>query len=502
MMGRGFELPPRISSASRSTSTPAKSHCYAITAIQFLLFLMLSGCLLVGHSGRNTPDIPQDTNPASITPLPSDEITRQMFRNEYLLGDWDNARTWLALHGIEPTALIISDPFGNLTGGQQRGATDYNLAGVDILLDTQKLFGLRGGEFHIGGAVNFGTSLSAKYIGNSFPVQLADVATSQPRLTYLSYTHLLDEGKVSFRIGRLTVNSVTDEEFMGSEYFKLLSSVGFDLIPQSLFFDANGASGYPHTTWGTRLRYIFSDCVYVQAGAYNGDVKQRNGDQHGVDFSLRGPLFTIAELGLRWNSGPQDTGLARNLKFGAYYNGGTYTQAKPQTIQNVSGLYGLYFVGDQQLWHWHEDKHGPPGHPENTSYSDAQRDRHLGIFGVFTAEPQARLNTVPYFFDGGVAAYGPSAERPRDFAALGIVYGSFKNTPQRLLQVTPLIAPSSNEETLEATYGFAVRPGLLFQPSLQWMIHPRGNISIPSALPPGSSVPNALAFGSNIVVNF
>jgi porin len=364
------------------------------------------------------------------------------------------------------------------------------------------LFGLSGGEFHIGGAVNFGTSISANYIGNSFPVQLADVAATQPRLTYLSYTQLLDEGKVSFRIGRLTVNSVTDEEFMGSEYFKLLCSVGFDLIPQGLFFDANGAPGYPHTTWGTRLKYTFSDRVYLQAGVYNGDVKQRSGDLYGMDFSLRGPLFTIAELGLGWNSRAQDTGLARNLKFGGYYNGGTYTQAEPQRIRNVNGLYGLYFVGDQELWRWHDSKGGQATHSENRRYADTQRDRHLGIFGAFTAEPQARLNAVPYFFDAGVAAYGPSAERPRDFAAVGIVYGSFKNTPQGLLAATPLITPSSNEETLEATYGFVVRPGLLFQPSLQWIIHPRGNISISSALPPGSSVPNARAIGVNIVVNF
>jgi porin len=92
----------------------------------------------------------------------------------------------------QANGLIVSDPFGNVTGGQQRGATDYNLAGVDILLDTEKLFGLSGGQFDIGGAVNFGTSISAKYIGNSYPVQLADVATSQPRLTYLSYTQLLE----------------------------------------------------------------------------------------------------------------------------------------------------------------------------------------------------------------------------------------------------------------------------------------------------------------------
>ena len=65
----------------------------------------------------------------------------------------------------------------------------------------------------------------------------------------------LKEGKVNLLFGRLTVNSVEGEEFMGSEYFKAFTSVGFNLIPQGLFFNAPGAFGYPLTTWGARVRY-------------------------------------------------------------------------------------------------------------------------------------------------------------------------------------------------------------------------------------------------------
>jgi carbohydrate-selective porin OprB len=46
--------------------------------------------------------------------------------------------------------------------------------------------------------------------------------------------------------------------------------------------------------------------------------------------------------------------------------------------------------------------------------------------------------------------------------------------------------------TLEWNYGCTVRPGLLVQPSLQFLVNPGGN----------RSVPNALAVGLNMVLNF
>jgi carbohydrate-selective porin OprB len=48
------------------------------------------------------------------------------------------------------------------------------------------------------------------------------------------------------------------------------------------------------------------------------------------------------------------------------------------------------------------------------------------------------------------------------------------------------------ETTVEWTYGCAIRPGLVVQPSLQYLVHHKGT----------TAIPNALAIGVNVVINF
>src|SRR6476660_4750825 len=95
--------------------------------------------------------------------------------SQYLLGDWMGVRSSLADRGVTVAALIIADPFGDVSGGVRHGAADYNLAAFGIIFHTDRLFGWHGGQFHVGFAENFGTSLSRDYVGNIFPIQLADV---------------------------------------------------------------------------------------------------------------------------------------------------------------------------------------------------------------------------------------------------------------------------------------------------------------------------------------
>src|SRR5262249_40971189 len=115
--------------------------------------------------------------------------TSQDFHEKYLFGDWLGARGKLADEGIKPQILFITDPFVNASGGRRRGFSEYDLLALDLILDADKLLGWHGGEFRVGFANNSGTSLSRKYVGNNFPVQIADVADPNPRLTYLSATH-------------------------------------------------------------------------------------------------------------------------------------------------------------------------------------------------------------------------------------------------------------------------------------------------------------------------
>jgi porin len=416
-------------------------------------------------------------------PRPVNQTTND-FREKYFFGDWLGVRSELADRGIKPLVLFITDPFGNVTGGRRQGFSEYDLLGVDLLLETDKLLCWSGGEFHVGFANNSGTSLSKHYVGNNFPIQLADVASPNPRLTYLSYAQSLFDDKLSVRFGRLTINSVYGEEFAASPYFKAFTSVGLDLVPQGIFFNAPGAFGYPLTTWGARLKFQPLDAFYAMVGCYNGDPDVKEGEHHGVDFSFRGPPFVIGELGFRRNYAKETGSLPGNLKLGAWFNGGSaeaFGSGLPgQSHETVHGRYGLYVLGDQALARW----------------GDAAEKRHLGMFASFVCAPDERVNPVPYFFDTGLVAYGFLRSRPRDFAAFAIVYGSYSSDLRHAEELQTVIDPNvsvqSREMTVELNYGWTVRPGLLLQPSLQYIVNPAGD----------KSIPNALALGINVVFQF
>lgn len=363
------------------------------------------------------------------------------FRSRYLFGDWLGVRTALERRGITVAVITITDPFWNASGGLRRGVTDYSLIGVDVVMRTDQLLGWHGGALHIGFAANFGNPLSANYVGNAFPVQLADVADAYPRLTYLGYTQSILDDKLSVRVGRLTINSVYGEEFLASAYFKAFTSVGIDLVPLGVFFNAPGAFGYPDATWGARIKFKPVDQFYAMVGAYNGDPRLKDGARGGVDFSMRGPAFVIGEVGFQ----PDSSG---NVKLGGYYNGAS---------DSARVHYGLYVLGDQMLFH------------------------RLGAFGAFTYATNPRVDRVPYFFDAGLVLYGPFGPRAKDFTGFAAAYGSYSRD-----------LPLTDEAALEWMYGFAIRPGLLVQPDLQYLIHPSGT----------RAIPNAVAFGANIVVNW
>jgi porin len=410
--------------------------------------------------------------------------TSEEFRAKYLFGDWLGERSQLAAEGIKPLVLFITDPFVNASGGRRRGFSEYDLLALDLLLDTDKLLGWPGGEFRIGFANNSGTSLSQNYVGNNFPVQLANVATANPRLTYLSYTQSLFDDKLSVRFGRLTINNVYGEEFASSQYFKAFTSVAFDLVPLGIFLNAPGAFGYPLTTWGARVKFEPVEPFYAMVGCYNGDPDVKEGDRHGVDFTMRGPLFVLGEIGYRRNYGKDATGLPGNVKLGAYFNGGNAvvfdSGLAGRPSETVQARYGFYVLGDQALARW----------------GDAAEKRHLGMFGAFVCAPDQRVNQVPYFFDAGLVAYGFLPSRPRDFAGFGVAYGSYSGDLRRAEALQALTDPAGGvqswEMTLEFNYGCTVSPGLLVQPSLQYLVNPGGN----------KAVPNALALGVNVVFNF
>ena len=93
-------------------------------------------------------------------------------------------------------------------------------------------------------------------------------------------------------------------------------------------------------------------------------------------------------------------------------------------------------------------------------------------------------------------AYGFLPSRPRDFAGLAVVYGSYsrdlRHGEELQAATDPTASVQSREMTLELNYGCTVRPGLFVQPSLQYIVDPGGK----------EAIPNALALGVNLVLKF
>ncbi len=405
-------------------------------------------------------------------------VEDQNFRQNYLLGDWGGLRSALWEKGIQAKVLLITDPYGNPSGGLARGFSTYSMVSADLKVDTGKTLGLKGGEFHVGFAVNFGSQLSQDVVGNTFPIQSSDVAPPGPRLTTLSYSQSLFDNQLNIRLGRLSIDSLYGEEFAASSYFRQFTSVAFNAIPFAIFYNAPGALGYPATTWGARARYRPGGDVYVMAGLYNADPAVGQSNRHGLDFTLQGPAFGIGEIGWLRNQGPKATGLPGNLKLGGFALGGTVPAY--DSTRTRGGRHGFYLVADQAL----------------TRLGARAEGRQLGVFGSLVTAPNEAVSPMPLFFSTGLVVNGPFASRPKDVLALGVAYGGYSAALRRQQQAEALldtaILPQVSELTLELSYALQLLPGLILQPGVQVLIRPGGS----------PSTPNALALGLNAVVSF
>ena len=427
-------------------------------------------------------DVPP-TSPSSAETLqaavPDSVVSKdQQFANQDLLGNWGGLRTSLWERGIKPTLLLITDPYGNTSGGLGRGFTTYSMLCADLKVDTAKAIGLKGGEFQAGFSLNFGSQLSQNVVGNTFPIQSSDVAPPGPRLTNLSYSQALFKDQLSLRAGRFSIDSLYGEEFAGSSYFRQFTSVAFNAIPFAIFYNAPGAFGYPATTWGARARYAPSGDYYLMAGIYNGDPEVGQANRHGLDFTLEGPPLGMAEIGWLRNQQPGATALPGNVKLGGFVLGGA-VPAYNSTAQR-SGRHGVYAVADQAV--------ARLGSPEE--------GRQVGVFGSVVVAPDQAVSPMPMFFSTGLVANGPFASRPKDVLALGVAYGGYSAALRQQQQaqaiLNPAILPQVSELTLELSYALQLLPGLILQPGIQYLIRPGGS----------PTTPNALALGVNTVISF
>jgi porin len=410
-----------------------------------------------------------------------------VLKADHLFGDWCGYRTQLESGGVTPSLSFVSDMLGNPVGGLRQGFTEADNLGFSAVFDLEKLYCIDGGTFLVSMSQRSGESLSANYIGNTFTTQQVFGGPTF-KVVDLAYKQKLLDDDVEFQIGRIAAG----DDFLVSPYNYVFVQNGFCGNPVGIFINSPGMSGYPNATWGSLLKVRPTERTYVMGGVYNGDPTIRDLDNHGLDMSLSGPAFVIAEAAYQTNQLKGERGLPGNYKIGSWWDGNDFPELETQalatanpglTVPTHDGNYGFYGLFDQVL----------------VKFSDPGEEivRGLGVVGSVVVAPDQSISKMPYFFTAGVAARGLDRCRPRDVAAFGVVFGEFSSDLRRgerqAQQIDPTIGVQDHETALEWTYIFRFMNGAYFiQPDMQYIIRPSGT----------GEIPNALVVGTQVGVNF
>jgi porin len=443
----------------------------------------------------------QPTGPAAE---PQEAAKTGLWERDKLLGDLGGLRTRLEEAGVTLSLQEQSEVLGNPTGGIRQGAVYEGATLMGLTVDTEKAFGLSGGQFHASAWQIHGRGLTANNIGNLNVVSNVE-ATRATRLFELWYEQTLFDGLLSVRIGQ----QAADQEFIISQYAGLFINSSFGWPTLAGVTLPSGGPAYPLATPAVRVKLQPRDDFSVLVGVYNGnpagpgtgDPQLR--DPSGTSFVLDGGVFAIAELQYSRNAGKDAAGLPGTYKLGAWYNsnsfadqrlGNDYLSLADPASTGVALLrrndWSVYAVVDQMVWH-------APG-------AEAA-DQGIGVFARVMGAPGDR-NLISFFADVGVTWKGSIPGRDDDTVGLGVGYARIGSSARRLDTdyiyygtggYTPL---RRNETVLELTYQAQVTPWLALQPDFQYVFNPGGGVVNPTN--PNRRIGDAAIFGLRSTIVF
>ena len=259
-------------------------------------------------------------------------------------------------------------------------------------------------------------------------------------------------------------------------------------------------------TPAARIKFDASDNLSILAAVFDGlpagpglgDPQTR--DRYGLNFRVVDPPLAFLEAQLRYNQGKGAGGLPGTLKLGAFAQFGGLAGQQLNTdglpVAGSAGFVpvghrpnpGVYAILDQQVYRM------PGDDPQNG----------VGVFARVIAAPDDR-NPVDFYVDAGFAAQGLIPGRSEDFFGLAGAFADISPTARALDEAddaeSGIAAPiRSFEAVIELTYSAQVIPGLLLQPTFQYIIHPGGGIANPT----NGLVPlrDAKVFGVSTAVRF
>ena len=138
-------------------------------------------------------------------------------------------------------------------------------------------------------------------------------------------------------------------------------------------------------------------------------------------------------------------------------------------------------------------------------WRNADKSRSVSGFLRVGAAPDDR-NVVSLYVDGGLGFAGLIPGRDKDTLTLGASYARISNNARSLdrdmrLSSDPSQPVRDDESVIEVSYQAQMTPWFVFQPDIQYIVHPGGLVADPDDAN-GGPVADALVIGTRASLTF
>ncbi len=374
------------------------------------------------------------------------------WKGRHLLGSWGDFKGYLAEHGITFTSSYVIDIAANPSGGKRQGITQASSWGADLWIDLGKRTSLKGWHIYSSAVWRFGQNLSSRKIENQFGVQQV-FGGENVRLVNLYIKKDLIEDKLWVKAGRVDPGN----NFLQSDLYYSFVNNAFDGNPVAVFFNTP-FEAFPNGTWGAYLQTNPQENLEYKVAVYNTNNRVNRNRTHGLDFSFRNDEGALLITELSFLKSPNRKNFPGHYRLGYL----TFTKEKEKILGGKERNYTAYFMVDQTIYRREEN-------PTST----------LTPFAAFLWAP-SEIGIMPFFFITGVVCEGMIPLREKDTTSFGVAYGSF-SSELRKQQRSLNIEEQKQEVVYELNHRFQINPWFYMQPTIQYVVDPKGLYSTPNA---------------------
>jgi len=375
-----------------------------------------------------------------------------------LLGDWAGLRPAMEEKGVTTEAVLTTDFLYNTRGGIKRDGTILGNVDLTFKLDTDKAGWWKNGTFSLHFLGNFNSGRSMKEIVGDVQ-STSHIDTGEAFKVYEAwYEHKFLEGRLSLLFGLHDWNS----DFDALEYSSLFIHASPGISPD---ISQLGASVFPVTSLGMRVKVLPTSGSYLLAGVYDGVSGDPNHPKRAaIILRKEDGVFATVEAGLSAGQPGEKR----------YYKVGAGAWLRTTEVENFDGQRA-------------GDNHGVYLIAEKTLFSEGAEGQGLGGFFQF-GWADDDWNRIARYWGAGLNYTGLIPGRDRDRA--GFFVGSARNGDKfmNFMKNVELSPVEHTETAIELTYRAEVRPWLYLQPDFQYIINPGMDPSLKNAFQAGCRV--------------